>query len=108
MGNKKDGHLELFPELEKEYLHILTGSWIERSKGLIHQEQLRLHNKGLGEGNPLLHSPRQFVGILIHVSCQLHLAKVVFCLFSKFIQTMPSLEKPNTELFAQHHIIQNR
>src|SRR5437899_8362820 len=43
---------------------------VERSEGLVHEQDLRLLGEGAGQGDPLAHPSRQLVGALAGEACQ--------------------------------------
>src|SRR5438270_12644938 len=69
------------PDLSDELLHFDSRRGIERTEGLIHQQNFRLHHECLRDGYPLLHAAGELVGILGGVRwLQAHSAELAQCL----------------------------
>ena len=51
---------------------------VQGAKGLIHQQDLRLHRQGASDADPLLHAARQFAGTLVYGMAHVHQGQIVF------------------------------
>ena len=61
MGDEENGLLRLQGDLDEFFLHGLARLRVERGKGLIHEQQLRVHHECASQIDALLHATGQFV-----------------------------------------------
>ncbi len=73
MGNEYHGALALLLELEQLVLHLVADEGIQGREGLVHEHNRGIDGQGPGEAHPLLHAPRELVGIAVGVLLQSHL-----------------------------------
>ena len=59
MRHEQDGEARLVPELHQLVLAGAPGEGVERGKGLIHQQYVRLHRHAARNRDALLHAARQ-------------------------------------------------
>src|SRR5271157_3234541 len=67
VGHEKDGGLRLPPEVQKQVLHVHPGHRVKRAEGLVHEDDARPQNQGLGDGHALAHAAGELVRILVLV-----------------------------------------
>ena len=60
---RDENHCALFllPHLEQFLIHVITRNLVERTKGLVHQEELRVVGKGPRNAHPLPHASGKFI-----------------------------------------------
>src|SRR5207248_8090285 len=54
-------------DAEQLLLQVAASERVERSEGLVEQEEPRLYGQAAGEGDPLLHPPGELVRVLLLV-----------------------------------------
>src|SRR5262245_374652 len=59
MGHEDDGLLRFGPELEQFPVQFVTDDLVERSEGLVHQQELGIEGQGPGDRGALLHAARE-------------------------------------------------
>ena len=65
MGNHHHRLRVITPNFEHILLQLRTSQGIQSTKGFVEQEHFRTSCQGAGDSHPLLHPPRQFIGIFI-------------------------------------------
>jgi hypothetical protein len=68
---KTTGLPRLARDLEQLFLHHLAGLRVQRGEGLVHEEDLGVHDQGPSQVDPL-HPARQLVGIVVLESLEAH------------------------------------
>src|SRR5208282_81598 len=61
VGDEEDGLLALLPQAEQLVLHDLARLHVERGEGLVHEQDARIDDPGLGDGGALAHAARELV-----------------------------------------------
>ena len=62
VGDQEHGLAGLQPEALEVGAQLLAGHGVERTQGLVHQDQGRVVDQGAAEGGALLHAARELVG----------------------------------------------
>src|SRR5262245_35108644 len=65
LGDEDHGRSQRLPELEQVVVEAKARDLVERRKGLIHQEQLRLRDEGTGDRGAHLHAARELARIAL-------------------------------------------
>ncbi len=65
MGDEDDGLLALFVDLQQLVLQHLAGHRVERGKGLVEQDHIRVVGQHSGDGDALAHAARERIGVLV-------------------------------------------
>src|SRR2546425_5004290 len=65
MRDEQDGLLRPEPDVQQLFLHDLAGLGVQGGEGLVHQEDLRVHDERAREIHALLHAARELVGIVL-------------------------------------------
>src|SRR5688572_30748688 len=63
MSHIDDGLFGFPPDIHQEALHLFTSERIQRSKGLVHEENRRIIGKRSGDRNALLHASGELMWI---------------------------------------------
>ena len=70
------------PDRLEEAVHLGSGLCIQRSKGLVHQEHLRVHRQRARQADPHPHAARELMGERIFEVLKLHLGQKAVGSFS--------------------------
>ncbi len=73
MGHEHHGLAVLLPEIEQQFAHDEAGLCIQRTEGLVHQQDFRLADQHLSEGHALLLATGELVRIAIPEGAQTNL-----------------------------------
>ena len=68
MGHEEHGDSGVAPELANQALHVFARAGIESAEGFVHEQNPRLRDQRLGDGDALLHASGELVGILAGVA----------------------------------------
>ena len=68
--DEHDGLAGLLPDAQQLGAHLPRRDFIQAAERLVHQENVRLGHESAGNGDALLHPPRQLQRIVVLVSCQ--------------------------------------
>src|SRR5579864_7691648 len=68
MSDEENGFLLLAPQADELILHVVARHRIERTEGLIHQDNFRLKRQSAGNGDALPHSARKLVRIFVSIA----------------------------------------
>jgi hypothetical protein len=63
MSDKNNGLLRRLPQRQQIVVEFEARDFIQRSKGLVHQKQMRLRHQSARDGDTHLHAARQFARI---------------------------------------------
>src|SRR6476620_11200412 len=75
MRDEHDGFAVGRPQFEQYVFHQLPGLNVERRKGLIHQENLRLQNQHLGESDAFFHAAGKLMRVPMSMGSQSNAGK---------------------------------
>ncbi len=64
MGDENHGFPGLLPHPQQLLVEVIAHDFIERTEGLIHQQQRRIERQRAGDRGPLLHAARKLPGKL--------------------------------------------
>jgi hypothetical protein len=72
MGNEQDGGAGPAPDVEELVVQPVTGDLVERTEGLVHQQQPGSTIEGAGDGRALPLAARQLRGIAVCQGAEPH------------------------------------
>ena len=72
VGDKDDGLVQGLLQFQQLVLHLRADQRIERTEGLVHQDDVGVCRQGTGQAHTLTHAARELVRVFVFVAFQAH------------------------------------